>query len=216
MLTSKQITNRTQPGVRVHPDVHCERRVLVAVPAAVHDGPVYRGQASGPRPLRLGVPAVWVQSINPVFIIVFAGVFAAMWTKLGPRQPSSPIKFAAGTGSWAWRSCLHPDRRRRCQQCPAARAGRSPSAVHVRGAVPLPRRTVARNQTGAGAFPHADGRVVLPVGRARDGWPGTLAGFYDRPNEVPYFLWIGGASIVVGLLMAAGSRWITKMMAGVR
>jgi POT family proton-dependent oligopeptide transporter len=43
-------------------------------------------------------PPTWVQSINPVFIIIFAGVFAAMWTKLGPRQPSSPIKFAIGTG----------------------------------------------------------------------------------------------------------------------
>ncbi|AQA22675.1 H+ symporter family protein [Rhodococcus sp. MTM3W5.2] len=42
-------------------------------------------------------PASWVQSINPVFIIIFAGVFAAIWTKLGPRQPSSPLKFAAGT-----------------------------------------------------------------------------------------------------------------------
>ena len=35
--------------------------------------------------------------INPVFIIVLAGVFAAMWTKLGDRQPSTPIKFALGT-----------------------------------------------------------------------------------------------------------------------
>ena len=25
----------------------------------------------------------WVQSINPVFIIILAGVFAALWTKLG-------------------------------------------------------------------------------------------------------------------------------------
>ncbi len=39
-----------------------------------------------------------MQSINPVFIIVFAGAFAALWTKLGSRQPSSPIKFALGTG----------------------------------------------------------------------------------------------------------------------
>ena len=41
----------------------------------------------------------WVQSINPVFIIILAGVFAAMWTKLGDRQPSTPVKFALGTVS---------------------------------------------------------------------------------------------------------------------
>ena len=40
------------------------------------------------------MPVSWVQSINPVFIIIFAGIFAAMWTKLGKRQPHTGIKFA--------------------------------------------------------------------------------------------------------------------------
>ena len=43
------------------------------------------------------MPISWVNSINPVFIIVLAGAFAALWTKLGDRQPITPIKFAAGT-----------------------------------------------------------------------------------------------------------------------
>ena len=43
------------------------------------------------------MPVSWVQSINPVFIIVLAGVFAALWTTLGKRQPSTPMKFGAGT-----------------------------------------------------------------------------------------------------------------------
>ena len=43
------------------------------------------------------MPASWVQSINPVFIIVLSGAFAALWTRLGRRQPSTPAKFAAGT-----------------------------------------------------------------------------------------------------------------------
>jgi POT family proton-dependent oligopeptide transporter len=43
------------------------------------------------------MPVSWVQSINPVFIILLAGVFAAVWTKWGPRQPSTPVKFAVGT-----------------------------------------------------------------------------------------------------------------------
>ena len=43
------------------------------------------------------MPVSWVQSINPVFIIVLAGGFAALWTKLGDRQPASPVKFALGT-----------------------------------------------------------------------------------------------------------------------
>lgn len=43
------------------------------------------------------MPPSWVQSINPIVIIVLAGVFAATWTHLGPRQPLSPTKFALGT-----------------------------------------------------------------------------------------------------------------------
>jgi len=43
------------------------------------------------------MPVPWVQSINPVFIIVLLGVFAAIWTKLGHRQPATLLKFAAGT-----------------------------------------------------------------------------------------------------------------------
>jgi POT family proton-dependent oligopeptide transporter len=42
-------------------------------------------------------PISWVQSINPIFIIILSGVFAAIWTKLGDRQPSTPMKFALGT-----------------------------------------------------------------------------------------------------------------------
>jgi POT family proton-dependent oligopeptide transporter len=40
------------------------------------------------------VPVSWLQSINPVFIIIFAPIFAVIWTKLGSRAPSTPIKFA--------------------------------------------------------------------------------------------------------------------------
>jgi proton-dependent oligopeptide transporter, POT family len=40
------------------------------------------------------LPISWLQSINPVFIIIFAPIFAVLWTKLGARAPSTPIKFA--------------------------------------------------------------------------------------------------------------------------
>lgn len=36
------------------------------------------------------------QSLNPLFIITFAPVFAWLWIKLGNRQPSIPKKFALG------------------------------------------------------------------------------------------------------------------------
>jgi proton-dependent oligopeptide transporter, POT family len=44
------------------------------------------------------VPATWFQSINSLFIIIFAPIFAALWTFLGRRNIniSSPVKFALG------------------------------------------------------------------------------------------------------------------------
>jgi proton-dependent oligopeptide transporter, POT family len=44
------------------------------------------------------VPASWFQSINPLAIIVFAPIFAAIWTGLGKRnkEPASPVKQALG------------------------------------------------------------------------------------------------------------------------
>ncbi len=41
-------------------------------------------------------PSSWFQSLNALFIIVFAPAFAWLWVALGDRQPSSPAKFAVG------------------------------------------------------------------------------------------------------------------------
>ena len=41
-------------------------------------------------------PSAWYQALNPLFVIVLAPVFAALWLRLGARQPSAPVKFAIG------------------------------------------------------------------------------------------------------------------------
>lgn len=41
-------------------------------------------------------PTAWYQSLNPMFVILLAPAFAALWLRLGARQPSSPVKFALG------------------------------------------------------------------------------------------------------------------------
>ncbi len=42
------------------------------------------------------VPTAWFQSLNPFFIITLAPLVAALWVKLGKREPNSPVKFAIG------------------------------------------------------------------------------------------------------------------------
>lgn len=41
-------------------------------------------------------PASWFQSLNSLFIITLAPVFAWLWIRLGSREPSSPTKFSLG------------------------------------------------------------------------------------------------------------------------
>ena len=47
---------------------------------------------------RGGVPTSLFQSINPIYIVIFAPFFAALWQFLGKRglEPSAPAKFALG------------------------------------------------------------------------------------------------------------------------
>jgi len=41
-------------------------------------------------------PSSWFQSVPPIFVILLAPVFAWLWLRLGPREPSVPAKFAFG------------------------------------------------------------------------------------------------------------------------
>jgi POT family proton-dependent oligopeptide transporter len=41
-------------------------------------------------------PSSWFQSLNSLFLIALAPVFAWLWIRLGRREPSSPVKFGAG------------------------------------------------------------------------------------------------------------------------
>jgi len=41
-------------------------------------------------------PASWLQSVNPLFIIILSPVAGALWLRLGDRAPSIPAKFGIG------------------------------------------------------------------------------------------------------------------------
>ena len=46
--------------------------------------------------LGFNFPSSWFQSVQPVFVILLAPVFAWLWTALGRHEPSTPTKFAVG------------------------------------------------------------------------------------------------------------------------
>jgi POT family proton-dependent oligopeptide transporter len=163
------------------------------------------------------MPVSWVQSINPVFIILLAGAFAALWTRLGPRQPSAPVKFAAGTAIMGVAFLLF-----------LPLAGGGPNSAPLLALIGiLLVFTVAElllSPVGLSLStklaPHAFHTQMVALfflsvalGTAMSG---TLAGYYSEEHEAAYFGILGGVAIVLGIVLAALSPLVRRLMSGVR
>ena len=162
-------------------------------------------------------PVSWVQSINPIFIIVLSGVFAALWTKLGTRQPSTPVKFGLGTLGVGVGFLLF---------LPFVGTGENGTPI-IAIVLILLVFTVSelllspvglsvstklapakfRTQMVALFF------LSIAIGSAASG---QLAALYDPDNEVPYFGALGAIAIAIGVVLVVASRPVLKLMRGVR
>ncbi|MFF5081686.1 peptide MFS transporter [Actinoplanes sp. NPDC000266] len=161
------------------------------------------------------MPVSWVQSINPVFIIILSGVFAALWTRLGDRQPSTPVKFAAGTAVMGVAFLLF-----------LPFAG-NPSVPLLGLAGILLVFTVAElllSPVGLSLSTKLAPRAFqtqmvalfflsVALGTALSG---TLAGYYSEEHEVAYFGILGLIAIALGGILFALSPWIRRLMGGIR
>jgi POT family proton-dependent oligopeptide transporter len=166
------------------------------------------------------MPVSFVQSINPIFIIVLAGAAAAMWTKLGSRQPSTPMKFALGLIAMGLAFLLF-----------LPMGGGQPNSAPFLGLVViLLAFTIAelllspvglslttklapeafRTQMVALFF------LSVAVGTAMSG---ALTAFYDPDDQTAqlrYFGILGGIAILCGILLWTGRNAIKRLMAGVQ
>ncbi|MGK5685487.1 peptide MFS transporter [Actinoplanes sp. URMC 104] len=161
------------------------------------------------------MPVSWVQSINPVFIIVLSGVFAAVWTRLGDRQPSTPVKFAAGTAIMGVAFLLF---------LPFAGAASVPllgltGILFVFTIAELLLSPVGLSLTTKLAPQAFRTQMValfflsVALGTALSG---TLAGYYSEDREVAYFGILGLIAIVLGGILLALSPLLRRLMGGVR
>jgi proton-dependent oligopeptide transporter, POT family len=163
------------------------------------------------------MPVSWVQSINPVFVILLSGVFAAIWTRLGDRQPSTPIKFAAGTVIMGVAFLLF-----------LPLAGGGPNSAPLLALVGIllvftiaelllsPVGLSAATKLAPDAFRTqmvALFFLSIALGTAA---AGTLAKYYSEDAETVYFGVLGAIAIVLGLALAALTPVIRRLMNGVR
>ena len=163
------------------------------------------------------MPVAWVQSINPIFIIILSGVFAAIWTKWGAKQPVTPFKFAAAAVVMGIAFLLF-----------IPFSGTGAHGTPLLGLVGIlfvftiaelllsPVGLSLSTKLAPQAFQTqmvALFFLSIALGTAISG---ILAGLYNESNEVPYFGISGLAAIVVGGLLFAATPWVRKLMSGVR
>jgi POT family proton-dependent oligopeptide transporter len=162
------------------------------------------------------MPVSFVQSINPVMIIVLSGVFAALWTKLGSRQPSTPIKFSAGLAVMGIAFLLF-----------ITMAGGGPNSAPLLGLAGIllvftiaelllsPVGLSLSTKLAPEAFRTQMVALFFLSVALGTAMSGVLAKLYSTEHESAYFGVIGGVALVLGGVLALAARPIRRLMSGV-
>lgn len=164
------------------------------------------------------ISPAWFQSLNPLFIITLAPVFAWFWLKLGKRQPSIPKKFALGLlfAGLSFLVILLP-----------AYFGGEDSLVNplwlvlsyfivVLGELCLsPVGLSATTKLAPSAFSSQTMSLWFLASAAAQAINAQVVKFYSPATEMAYFGVIGGIAIVLGILLLALSSKIQGFMKGI-
>lgn len=164
------------------------------------------------------ISPAWFQSLNPLFIITLAPVFAWLWVKLGNRQPSVPRKFSLGLlfAGLSFLVILLP-----------AYFGGADSLVNplwlvisyfivVLGELCLsPVGLSATTKLAPAAFSAQTMSLWFLSNAAAQALNAQLVKFYSPATEMVYFGVIGGASIVLGIILFIVSPKIQRFMKGI-
>lgn len=165
------------------------------------------------------ISPAWFQSLNPLFIITLAPVFAWFWMKLGNRQPTIPQKFSLGLlfAGLSFLVILLP-----------AYFGGSDSLVNplwlvlsylvvVIGELCLsPVGLSATTKLAPEAFAAQTMSLWFLSNAAAQGINAQIVKFYTPETEMVYFGVIGGAALVLSLLLFLLAPKIQRYMKGVK
>lgn len=166
----------------------------------------------------LHISPAWFQSLNPLFIIILAPVFAGMWVKLGDRQPSIPRKFSLGIlfAGLSFLVILLP-----------AYFGGEDSLVNplwlvlsyfivVLGELSLsPVGLSATTKLAPAAFSAQTMSLWFLSNAAAQAINAQIVKFYTPETEMVYFGTIGGIAILLGIVLFVLSPKIQSYMKGI-
>ena len=167
----------------------------------------------------LHISPAWFQSLNPLFIIALAPLFAWLWIKLGKRQPTIPKKFALGLlfAGLSFLVILLP-----------TYFGGEHSLVNplwlvlsyfivVLGELCLsPVGLSATTKLAPSAFSAQTMSLWFLSNAAAQAINAQIVRFYSPANEMIYFGVIGGAAILLSILLFSFSSKIQGYMKGIQ
>lgn len=165
------------------------------------------------------ISPAWFQSLNPLFIITLAPLFALMWVKLGKRQPTIPQKFSFGL-LFAGLSFI-------IILIPGYLAGTDSLVnplwlvlsyfVVVLGELCLsPVGLSATTKLAPAAFSAQTMSLWFLSSAAAQAINAQIVKFYTPETEMVYFGVIGGVSILLGIILLVLAPKIQGFMKGIK
>lgn len=165
------------------------------------------------------ISPAWFQSLNPLFIIILAPIFASFWIKLGDRQPSIPKKFSLGLlfAGLSFLVILLP-----------AYFGGDQALVNplwlvlsyfivVLGELCLsPVGLSATTKLAPAAFSAQTMSLWFLSNAAAQAINAQIVKFYTPETEMAYFGIIGGAAILLSIVLYMFSKKIQGFMKGIQ
>lgn len=161
------------------------------------------------------ITSSWFQSIASFVLIVLTPLFATMWMRLGPRQPSTPVKFGVGLllGGLSYVLLV----------IPAMQPGKSNplwlfasfTVITVGEMLLSPTGLSVTNKLAPAAFATQTMGLWLAASATAQGISAQVVQLYDRQHAAGYFGVIGGCGVAVAVALLAVVPFVKRRMRGV-
>lgn len=164
------------------------------------------------------IQSSWFQSLNPLFVVTMAPLFAMLWLKWGDKQPSTPRKFAYAL-FFAGMSFV-------VMMLPAYLSGGTDLVsplwlvlsfflVVVGELLLSPVGLSATTKLAPKAFAAQTMSLWFLTSAAAQAINAQLVKVYEKVSEFTYFGFLGSLSIVLGIIILVLSPIISKAMRGI-
>ncbi|KAF1303413.1 MULTISPECIES: peptide MFS transporter [Enterococcus] len=166
----------------------------------------------------LTIPASLYQSLNPLFVVILTPVFVGLWTKLGPRQPKTEVKFAIGLvlAGLSFILLMFPSLLFGVGQKVSPIWLVASFFIMIAGEMCLsPVGLSVTTKLAPKAFEAQTLAIWLLADASSQAINAQIARFYTPSTEGMYFAVVGGIAVVVGILLYSAKKPIRRLIGNI-